>query len=145
MSPLSRLGLLTLVSLASLAAASPALASHSKRPSSRVSVGVEVGPFGFGFSNVHRIPAPRPYCPPPSYCPPPAHVWVPGHYETRCETVRLPGHYESVWVEPVYERRVDHCGEVTEVLVRPGYHKRVWVEGGYETREVRVWVPGCYR
>ena len=85
MSPLARLAL---VSLASLAVASPAFASHKRySPPPRVSVGVEVGPFGFGFSNVHRVPAPRPYCPPP------ARVWVQGHYETRCERVWVPAAY----------------------------------------------------
>lgn len=129
---------LVLASVATLALSPSALASHGKKPSSpRVRVGVEFGPIGFGFSNVHRIPAPRPYCPPPR-------VWVPGHYETRCESVRRPGYYENVWVEPHYERHVDHCGTVTEVLVRPGYYKKVWIEGGFETREVRVWIPGRY-
>lgn len=135
---------LVLATIASLAFAAPALASrgssHGKerKSSPRIQVGLEIGPVGFGFSNVRRIPAPRPHYPR-------QRAYVPGHYETRCETVRVPGHYENVWVEPVYERHVDHCGTVTEVLVRAGYHKRVWVDGGYETREIRVWVPGHYR
>ncbi len=137
---------LVLAALATAVLAPSALASHRSAP--RIDIGVRFGNVGVGFSTQSRVvnlPPPRPsYRVVSSGVCAPARVWVPARYEVRVETVRLPGHYEDVWVEPIYERRVDHCGVVTEVLVRPGYTHRVWVEGPIERREVRVWVPGRF-
>lgn len=70
--------------------------------------------------------------------------WVPGHYETRIETVVVsPARVEKVWVEPVLESRVRNGKEVL-VEVSPGYFKYVECPARVETREVRTWVPGYY-
>jgi hypothetical protein len=95
-------------------------------------------------------------------------VCVPGHFETRLETVTDPGHYESrekrVWVPAVtvYERRtrevpavsIDRHGvrftNTTTVcesvpVTRGGYWttvcEKVWVAGCTRTVERQVWIP----
>lgn len=74
----------------------------------------------------------------------PRRVWVPGHYETRCEQVFVPGCTERVWVEPVFELRLGACHTWIRVEVAPGHWRTVQHPGRYETREVRVWIPGHY-
>jgi hypothetical protein len=70
--------------------------------------------------------------------------FVPGHYETRCVEVWVPGAERRVWVDPVYETVTDPCGNVTRILVRDGRFRIVRDPGYYETRHVQVWVPGYY-
>ncbi|MFO1011088.1 MAG: hypothetical protein U1F29_13570 [Planctomycetota bacterium] len=88
---------------------------------------------------VHPRPAavPRP-CPPPR-------VWVPGHYETRCQQVWIPGESRQVFEPAVYEWRYDACGRAYQVCVRAGFWRTECSPGRYETREVQVWVDGCWR
>ena len=74
----------------------------------------------------------------------PRRCWVPGHYETRCTEVFVPGCIRQVWVEPVYDTCVDPCGNGTRVLIRAGYFRTIQEPGRYETRYVQVWVPGYY-
>jgi hypothetical protein len=57
------------------------------------------------------------------------------------ERVWQPGYYKTVYVEPVYDWRRDHCGRPVRVMVRPGCTQRVWVEGCWQTRQVSKWVP----
>ena len=71
--------------------------------------------------------------------------WVPGHYETRCVEVWVPGACERVWVEPVYDTCTDPCGNTTRVIVRAGHFRTIQHPGHYETRHVQVWIPGYYR
>jgi hypothetical protein len=71
-------------------------------------------------------------------------TFVPGHYETRCVEVWVPGCTERVWIEPCYETVVLPCGNVSRVLVREGYFKLIEKPGHFETRHVQVWVPGTY-
>jgi hypothetical protein len=74
----------------------------------------------------------------------PCRTYVPGHYETRCVEVWVPGCSERVWVEPRYETVVLPCGNVSRVLVREGFFKVIENPGHYETRHVQVFVPGRY-
>lgn len=80
----------------------------------------------------------------PAHCPPPR-VWIPGHFETRCQQVFVPGESQQVWVPPVYEWRYDACGRAYQVCVQGGYWRTVCSPGHYENREVQVWVDGCWR
>ena len=74
----------------------------------------------------------------------PRRVWVPGHYETRCEQVWVPAQSERLWGEPVFELRVDACGNRVRVQLCAGYWTTVHHPGRYETREQQVWIPGHY-
>jgi hypothetical protein len=74
----------------------------------------------------------------------PVRRFVPGHYETRCTEVWVPGCVKEIYVEPLYETLVDHCGNVTRVLVREGHFKTIRTPGRFETRCTEIWVPGCY-
>lgn len=82
--------------------------------------------------------------PPPVHCPPPR-VWVPGHYETRCEQVFVPGTQQQVWVPAVFEWRYDSCGRAYQVCVQAGHYRTVCSPGHYESRTVQVWVDGSWR
>ncbi|MBK7877377.1 MAG: hypothetical protein IPJ77_16845 [Planctomycetes bacterium] len=92
------------------------------------------GGFGLTYSTGRPACAPAP-CPPPR-------VWVPGHFETRCQQVFVPGASQQVWVPPVYEWRYDSCGRAYQVCVQAGFWRTVCSPGRYETREVQVWVDG---
>jgi hypothetical protein len=71
--------------------------------------------------------------------------WVPAHYETRIENVLIQAErYEQSWVPPAYETRYDAYGRPYTVCVREGYYQRLLVPAQYQTREVVVWVPGCW-
>ena len=69
-------------------------------------------------------------------------VWVPGRYATVEERVWVPGCSERVWVEPVYDLALGHCGTRVRVLLSAGHWKTVHHPGHYETRCVRVYRPG---
>lgn len=71
--------------------------------------------------------------------------WVPGHYETRCERVWIPGCARQEWVPARHEWRTDFWGRPVYVLIAPGYWTVVTDPGRYEVREVREWVPGHWR
>lgn len=45
----------------------------------------------------------------------------------RQTTVIVTGHYDYVWVAPVYEYRRDHCGNLVKICVREGFYKKVWI------------------
>lgn len=45
----------------------------------------------------------------------------------RTTTVIVNGHYDYVWVEPIYEYRRTACGDLVKVVVREGFYKKVWV------------------
>jgi hypothetical protein len=74
----------------------------------------------------------------------PVRRFVPGHYETRCVDVWVPGCVKQVYVEPVYHSCVDPYGNVTRILIREGYFKTIQEPGHFETRCTEVWVPGHY-
>ncbi len=97
----------------------------------------------FSFSILFPFPCePRPpVCPPPP--PPPSMVWVPGHYETRSETIWVSGPCEQVWVPPRFEYVWKNHHKV-RVLVTPGHYETIHHPGRYEIRETHVWVPGHY-
>ena len=75
----------------------------------------------------------------------PRRVWTPGHYEWVMQQVWVPGCAEKVWVEPVYEWRLDYRGNRYQVLVRGGHWEEVIQPGHYESRQVQVWRPGYWR
>jgi hypothetical protein len=74
----------------------------------------------------------------------PRRVFVPGHYETRCVEVWVPGCAERVWVEPVYRTVTVGYGNVARVLVREGGYRVIEKPGHYETQHVQIWVPGYF-
>jgi hypothetical protein len=37
------------------------------------------------------------------------------------------GHYELIWVEPVYVYRRTACGDLVKVVEREGFYKKVWI------------------
>ena len=72
--------------------------------------------------------------------------YVPGHYETRYETVLVePASEQRRWAPDLRETRYDRYGRPYTVVVRGGYWERVCVPARYETRAVSVWVPGYYQ
>ena len=77
--------------------------------------------------------------------PAPHRCWVPGHYETVCREVYVPGCERRVYVEPVYETCADPYGNVIRHLVRGGFFKVIRDPGHFETVCERVWVPASYR
>lgn len=62
-----------------------------------------------------------------------------GGYEIVRERVWVPGRYERVWHEPIYEIRYDPCGRARRVCVRAGYYETIQHRGHYEWRERRVY------
>jgi hypothetical protein len=71
--------------------------------------------------------------------------YVPGHYETRTDTVLVaPERIEKRWVAPVFETRYNADGTPYTVKVCDGYWTTVNLPARYETRVVQVWVPGYY-
>lgn len=83
----------------------------------------------------------------PSYCAPAyERVYVPGHYETRYQTVLVePAHYERRWIPDTFETRADQYGRRFTVCVRRGYWEEYLAPARYENRAVNVWVPGYYQ
>jgi len=75
----------------------------------------------------------------------PGRCWVPGHFETVCREVFVPGCERRVYVDPVYDTCTDPCGNVTRTIIREGYFKVVRDAGHFETVCSQVWVPGFYR
>ena len=72
--------------------------------------------------------------------------FVPGHYESRTETVLVEAaHYERVYVAPIYETRYDRWRRPYTVCVRNGYYNDVYVPARYGNRVVSVWVPGYWQ
>jgi hypothetical protein len=96
--------------------------------------------FGIGFNSGPLYYGPRRVIVDPVPC----RTFVPGHYESRCVEVWVPGCCEKVWIEPCYETVVLPCGNVSRVLVREGYFKTIEKPGHFETRHVQVWVPATY-
>jgi len=88
--------------------------------------------------------------PPPAHVPvqPPPHrgrTWVEPHNTYQHTKVWVPGYWEKVWVEPVYETRTVHRrGRTFEerVLVSEGYWKQVWTDGYFRMERQVVRVPG---
>jgi len=62
---------------------------------------------------------------------------IPGHYVTRYETVRVPGHYERVRVPGPRVR----FGRHVEVGICEPRYERVWVPATVRKVPRRVWVP----
>src|SRR5262249_48187556 len=69
-------------------------------------------------------------------------VWIPGHYELVDERVWVPGSEERVWIEPVFEVRVDPCGFSRRVLGSAGRYEVRCLPGHFELRSVRIWQSG---
>jgi hypothetical protein len=64
-----------------------------------------------------------------------------GHYEERTVNVLVtPGHYESRFCPPTRSVSYDRWGRRIEIT-NPGHYDNVWVEPVYTTRCERVWVP----
>lgn len=68
-----------------------------------------------------------------------------GHWETIREKVWVQGYEERVWVQAIYETRIDSCGRPYTVCVQPARWENVCVPGRYEWRERRVWVASKWR
>ncbi len=69
--------------------------------------------------------------------------YEPGHYETRIESVRVPGRYVVEERPAVVRLAWDACRRAyVRVVVRPRETVRRWVPGRIEERRVRVYVPG---
>ncbi|MBI3830079.1 MAG: hypothetical protein HY291_11210 [Planctomycetes bacterium] len=80
------------------------------------------------------------------YAPAVERVYVPGHYETRYETVLVqPSRVERRWIPDAIETRVDRYGREYSVIVRRGYWEEYAQPPQYENRAVSVWVPGYYQ
>lgn len=62
---------------------------------------------------------------------------IPGHYETRYETVRIPGHYELVRVPSPRIR----FGRYVDVEICEPRYERVWVAATVRKVPRQVWVP----
>jgi hypothetical protein len=72
--------------------------------------------------------------------------YVPGHYESRTETVLVqPAHYERISVAPVYETRYDRWRRPYTVCIREGGYRDVYVPARYENRVVSAWAPGYWQ
>jgi hypothetical protein len=100
------------------------------RASHRDGFFMSFGKFGFGFSaRVHYAPVAPVYFAPV------------GHYEYRERQVYVPGCFETVWIDPVFENRRYHYRTI-RLCVRAGYYQRVWRDPYYRTEKYRVWVPG---
>lgn len=123
--------------LAAVFCAALALPTRAQHLSLSLGRNTHHGSFSINFG----IPLARPSY---SYCEP-RRSWVPGHYETRCESVWVAGCSRQVWVAPEYEWRVDACGRPYRVCVRAGAWRTVTDPGHYESRDVQVWVPGGWR
>lgn len=63
-----------------------------------------------------------------------------GHWELRCERVRLPGYWDTRAVPAVHGWVLDLCGARVWGVVAPARWQRVWVPARYESRQRRVWV-----
>jgi hypothetical protein len=74
----------------------------------------------------------------------PRRVWVPGRYQSVERRVWVEGGYRQGWVSPVYDTRVNSCGQVQTVLVQAGHWGTVAQSGRYESRWVDVWVDGYW-
>ena len=72
----------------------------------------------------------------------PRRTWVPAGYTYQDQRVWVPASWERVWIDPVYRRELNSCGNVVRVLVRAGYWDKVRVPGRYEVQRVRVYNPG---
>lgn len=68
-----------------------------------------------------------------------SHLLYAGHWEVREVKVWVPGHYEKVWVPPLFKDVVIN-GKLVRIKIRNGYWKVVWVKGHYRIEYVRVWV-----
>ena len=66
-------------------------------------------------------------------------VVVAGHWEVREVRIWVPGHYEKVWVPPVYKDVVIN-NRVVRIKIRNGYWRVVWVPGHWKSVKVTVWV-----
>lgn len=76
--------------------------------------------------------------------PAPSRAYIPGHYETVRERVRIPGSTYRVWVRARY--RSHHRGffRSHRHLVTPGHYETRRSRSRYEYQTRRVWVPGHY-
>lgn len=70
--------------------------------------------------------------------------YVPGHYETVSERVRVPGSFYRVWVPAQYRTHCGLFGSRYRRLLSPGHYETRRAANRYEYRSRRVWVPGHY-
>lgn len=71
---------------------------------------------------------------------------VPGHYETRCETVMVAPERKEVRVIPaVLETRRDYFGKPYTVMIAPERREEICIPARYEKVDRQVWVPGYYK
>ena len=62
-----------------------------------------------------------------------------GHWEVKKVKVWVAGHYEKVWVPPVYKDVVIN-NRLARIKLRNGFWRVVWVPGHWKVIRVRVWV-----
>jgi len=70
--------------------------------------------------------------------------YVPGHYETVRERVRIPGSCYRVWVSARYRSSCGLFGSRHRRGHSPGHYEIRRRRDRYEYRTKRVWVPGHY-
>ena len=70
-------------------------------------------------------------------------VYRPARWEIVYERVRLPGHYERVWVPARFVTRLQFGCEI-RVKITSGHWERVYKPGRYKEIRKRVRVPGGY-
>ncbi len=68
--------------------------------------------------------------------------WVPGHWDTVTDKVRVPATRERVYQPAVYEWRTDPFGVRYRVCVREAGYRTVYVPARWEYRTRKVWHPG---
>ena len=76
--------------------------------------------------------------------PAPAPRYVPGHYETVREQVRVPGAVYRAWVPARYQTYCGLFGRRYQRLLSPGHYETRRAPDRYEQRSRQVWVPGHY-
>ncbi|GMU92549.1 MAG: hypothetical protein AMXMBFR4_16070 [Candidatus Hydrogenedentota bacterium] len=69
--------------------------------------------------------------------------WVPPHYTTIARQVFVPGHWETKYIPPVYDR-IYFNGRMHVKLVSEARYERVWIPAYWTTVYDQVYVPGCW-
>jgi hypothetical protein len=102
-----------------------------------------VGLIADAFSNPQPVYSAPVYTAPAVVYYPATQRWIAGHYETVQQQVWIAGGTAKVWVEPVYEKRLN-SGNWINVLVRDGYYTYQELPGHNEIRNVQRWVEGYW-
>ena len=66
-------------------------------------------------------------------------VVLAGHWEVKEVKIWVAGHYEKVWVPPVYKDVIIN-NRLVRIKLRNGFWRVVWVPGHWKVIKVKVWV-----